>query len=655
MAASAASPFLFQSALHDTGLIHEMLSNPLKFGPPMLKKGAGLEGVTREVVGERESPKVVKKKMVVREESSDGEESESEASKKEDTPKKPPKKTVNGDKSVPPSPKVKNDKKHNGDASSSKSTLPAKATPEGKKSPGLYPATFDLSWPEPMASAKHASGLYNPSMACYANATLQVLLHTPPVLNLALAHNPTDCTQKHKKNFCMLCALKSMAEGSHWNGRKAYSPEVHRNLSQIKKGFSKNKQEDTHEFFRFVTDALQNTALANLPKDTPEKIKHTSFVYRIWGGRVRSRVVCSRCNKPSDTFDSFLDLSLDVNRQGKKSIKGMMQGFTKEDKLEGENKYHCDNCKKKANATKSFKIEQAPPILTLHLKRFSVNYNAYSGRARAEKFNQFIEFNEKLDIGPYMVDPTAAGSKYRLFGVTCHRGTELRFGHYTSYVRGPAGQWFHADDEDMSPTRLEDVLRDKTAYLLSYVRVSDGEWGNDSATPKSTPKARVGGLVNGNDKGAEPSEEEEEEERKSPSPVKRKRAVDSDQPVRMKVNIVNNPKSIPAPAPRLPSSSPSEDEDSDMPPALPIRSQGPKIHAPKPVDSSSFYASPISRPSNPLAGLSKKEKRKFKQNHRDAGKGKAKSSALPMPFAQGKMGGTKNRQPGVLGRMKGRV
>ena len=35
---------------------------------------------------------------------------------------------------------------------------------------------------------------------------------------------------------------------------------------EVHKGFSKTRQEDTHEFFRFVTDALQNTALAGLPK-----------------------------------------------------------------------------------------------------------------------------------------------------------------------------------------------------------------------------------------------------------------------------------------------------------------------------------------------------------------------------------------------------
>jgi ubiquitin C-terminal hydrolase len=37
-------------------------------------------------------------------------------------------------------------------------------------------------------------------------------------------------------------------------------------FAEIKKGFSKNRQEDAHEFFRFVTDAFQNTELAGKPK-----------------------------------------------------------------------------------------------------------------------------------------------------------------------------------------------------------------------------------------------------------------------------------------------------------------------------------------------------------------------------------------------------
>ena len=77
-------------------------------------------------------------------------------------------------------------------------------------------------------------------------------------------------------------------------------------------------------------------------RDTPEKIKQTTWVYKTWGGKVRSRVVCSRCKKPSDTFDSFLDLSLDVPKARQPDLYQMLKGYCKEDKLVGDNKYHCD-------------------------------------------------------------------------------------------------------------------------------------------------------------------------------------------------------------------------------------------------------------------------------------------------------------------------
>jgi len=59
----------------------------------------------------------------------------------------------------------------------------------------LYEDPIELSWPESMRTRKQsAAGLYNPSMACYANATLQVLLHTPPVLRIAHSHDSKNCT-----------------------------------------------------------------------------------------------------------------------------------------------------------------------------------------------------------------------------------------------------------------------------------------------------------------------------------------------------------------------------------------------------------------------------------------------------------------------------
>lgn len=70
-------------------------------------------------------------------------------------------------------------------------------------------------------------------------------------------------------------------------------------------------------------------------------MKHTTWVHQLWGGQVRSRVLCSRCQKPSDTFDHFLDISLDMNPK-MRTLHDLLQGFIREDRLEGENKYRCD-------------------------------------------------------------------------------------------------------------------------------------------------------------------------------------------------------------------------------------------------------------------------------------------------------------------------
>lgn len=63
-------------------------------------------------------------------------------------------------------------------------------------------------------------------------------------------------------------------------------------------------------------------------------------MHKMFGGKLRSRVSCKNCGYNSDTFDSILDLSLDIHRVS--SIKEALRNFVTPDYLKGEDKYKCE-------------------------------------------------------------------------------------------------------------------------------------------------------------------------------------------------------------------------------------------------------------------------------------------------------------------------
>lgn len=118
----------------------------------------------------------------------------------------------------------------------------------------------------------------------------------------------------------------------------------------------RGRQEDSHEFLRYAIDALQKSCLAGYPQYVSQKflvavphqpsrkvdhnLAETTWVHRIFGGRLRSRVTCRECNYNSDTFDSMLDISLDI--YGSSTLKDALKKFVAVDYLRGSDKYKCE-------------------------------------------------------------------------------------------------------------------------------------------------------------------------------------------------------------------------------------------------------------------------------------------------------------------------
>lgn len=132
--------------------------------------------------------------------------------------------------------------------------------------------------------------------------------------------------------------------------------------------------------------------------------------------------------------------------------------------------------KVKRDATKRILINKAPPILTIHLKRFSQDT-----RGRLSKLKGHVHFRDTIDIRPY-IDPRCMERgeyTYRLVGVVEHSGS-MRGGHYVAYVKGckktEAGKengypvWYHTSDVYVREVSLEEVLHCE-AYILFYEKI----------------------------------------------------------------------------------------------------------------------------------------------------------------------------------------
>ncbi len=123
-------------------------------------------------------------------------------------------------------------------------------------------------------------------------------------------------------------------------------------------------------------------------------------------------------------------------------------------------------------------VLHAPPILTVHLKRFR-----YLDEERSIKLHTPITVSEHIAL------PVDAGEiRYRLIGVTYHAGPTLQSGHYTTTVLNHrTGEWLNADDDFvtvMNPIGEETFSRrygdrieppygspSTEAYLLLYEQI----------------------------------------------------------------------------------------------------------------------------------------------------------------------------------------
>ena len=319
---------------------------------------------------------------------------------------------------------------------------------------------------------KLPAGLTNSGNTCFAASALQCLYHT----RLFTAH---FSEQPHEgcstRGFCVTCeyqshvcrALESEPQSSFSIGKLTSA------INKIAKHFVRGRQEDSHDYVRGLLDGIHVQCLKEIGGDKAEKTldartQETTMVYHVFGGYTVGRVVCGECGYESRTYQSMIDIPVDLSLRGPLSVEASMRSnFTDTETLDGSNKYKCGRCRAYVKAEKGAKIHVSPNVLVLPLKRYAMG--------RFSKITKHVEFPLELDLAPYMsADAPYEGDhppKYLLYGVIVHLDWmgSAHSGHYISYVRLGDGRWCKCDDGRVEETDETTVLKQK-AYLLFYER-----------------------------------------------------------------------------------------------------------------------------------------------------------------------------------------
>ncbi|KAF3329635.1 ubiquitin carboxyl-terminal hydrolase 18-like protein [Carex littledalei] len=320
-------------------------------------------------------------------------------------------------------------------------------------------------------------GLVNLGNSCFANVVLQCLTFTRPLVAYLLGKNHTRGCVRKMEEWCFLCELQAHVQRARESLNPISPTRILSRLPNIGGNFGYGQQEDAHEFMRFAIDKMQSACLDEFggEKNLDLSSQETTIIQHIFGGHLRSQVICEKCKMVSNRYDNMMDLTVEIQGDAE-SLEQCLNQFTAGEWLDGDNKYKCDGCKDYVKAWKRLTVHQPPNILTIALKRFQ------SGRFG--KLNKKITFPMRLDLTPYTSAGIGVGSDwYDLYAVVVHLDmlNASFFGHYICYIKDHQDRWYRVDDCKVVVVEPEEVLA-QGAYMLLYTRV------NPRPGPLTTPK-----------------------------------------------------------------------------------------------------------------------------------------------------------------------
>ena len=191
-----------------------------------------------------------------------------------------------------------------------------------------------------------------------------------------------------------------------------------------------------------------------------------SPITQIFGGKERYELR-SPGEQPRSIKVAYQRLPLDIGSPEIRNIVDALKHWSRLERIES------------GKATRQNFIDELPPVLVLHLKRFHFDAEGHG----ATKIWKHVGYPLELEIPQEVlsrpkrnaiVAKGAGFPRFRLISVVYHHGNNVNGGHYTVDVcRQDNREWIHIDDKEIRRIRSEDVAEADTEDVATKAAGSD--------------------------------------------------------------------------------------------------------------------------------------------------------------------------------------
>uniref|UniRef100_S4R4F9 Ubiquitin carboxyl-terminal hydrolase 36 n=1 Tax=Petromyzon marinus TaxID=7757 RepID=S4R4F9_PETMA len=256
------------------------------------------------------------------------------------------------------------------------------------------------------------AGLRNLGNTCFLNATLQCLAYTPPLVNyLLLQEHCSTCKYPDLLTLPILCTLIFFRHVGE------LLKDVIRSCTCIAKHLRIGRQEDAHEFLRYVVDAMQASCLHG-HSDT-----------------VRNKQLSSPARKVKDGFET--------------SLYGEKLAYTINETFRPHVGEHLKDVIRSCTChfvPMSISLQASPNTCALGGRKMPTSFcvtmrnklNVYTPLSvqrwtKCLSMLENITYPEHLDMQPFTSTSQGEPAIYSLYSVLVHKGADSNSGHYYCY------------------------------------------------------------------------------------------------------------------------------------------------------------------------------------------------------------------------------